>query len=230
MIEVTGPQGWIASKLIPKLPTRPGNYLIHLAACNDIRNIFNPRLIESNFILTHDLFTLMDWYRVIFASSTSAQELNNPYALSKKYGEYLCSKHQNALALRLFNVYGPGARRGIVKALIEAAYSGSEIEIQNGAQIRDFIYVDDVVALIGNMLDDPTGLIDIGTGIGTSINQIIQMISDITERKINIKRTKFDPTHQQAISVARSSPVFNYTQLEEGLRKTVESYERSCKV
>lgn len=226
MIEVTGPEGWIASNLIPLLPNDKGDALIHLAACNDISNTFNPKVIESNIILTHDLFSMLTWDRVIFASSTSAQELINPYAWTKLYGEYLCSQHPNALALRFFNVYGPGAKRGIVKALIEAAYSGSEIEIQNGAQIRDFIYIDDVVQLIIQHLDSPTGIIDIGTGIGTSITQLMHMICDITGKAIKFKTTKFDVSHQQAISVARP-PMFNYTNLYDGLVRTVESYLKS---
>ncbi len=225
MIEVTGPHGWIASKLIPILPKCNDDWqlLVHLAAVNDISNTFNANLIDSNFILTSDLFRI-NWHRIIFASSTSAQELNNPYALSKLYGEYLCSQHHNALALRLFNVYGPGAKRGIIKAAIEAAFSGKELTIQNGAQIRDFIYIDDVVKLIIQMLHEPTGIIDIGTGIGTSIVQVVTLIEAITGRKIKINYTKLDVNHQQAVSVA-ASPVYNYTGLEDGLRKTVEKYK-----
>lgn len=235
-IFLTGTSGFIGSHLKRALELNGDNvysgngafkagkwsHVIHLAACNDIRNHFNPTLIESNIVYAKEILTTK--YRTIFASSTSAREMLNPYALSKLYGEHLCSQHPNALALRLFNVYGYGCRRGIVKGLIEAAINGTEIEIQNGAQIRDFIYIDDVVQLIVQRLDEPTGIIDIGTGHGTSINDLIAMIEKLIG-PIKTKRTKLDTTHQQAFSIAETMPSYNYTRLEDGLREVVKKYK-----
>lgn len=199
------------------------SHVIHLSAVTHIRKEFDPQIFEVNIAKARQYLTSP--YRTVFASSCSAADLNNPYAYSKRYGEWLCSNHANALALRLYNVYGPNNNKGIVKALIEAAYSGKEIEIQNGSQTRDFIYVDDVCELIISMLDKPTGVIDIGTGIGTQIRSLVKMVEQLTGHSIKVKWTDFDLSYQQAFSVAHSMPMYNYTSLEDGLRKTIKAYK-----
>jgi len=116
--------------------------------------------------------------RIIYASSTSAEELTNPYAYTKRYAEYLGEK-ANATGLRFFNVYGEGNNKGIVRKALHCAKTGERMIVQGGYQVRDFIYIDDVVQTIVNCLDVPDKIVEVGTGHGMTINYALKVIQEI---------------------------------------------------
>jgi len=77
----------------------------------------------------------------------------SPYGASKLAGEAYCSAYARTfgietVALRFGNVYGPGSghKSSVVAKFIRDAASSGVITIHgDGAQTRDFIYVDDLV-------------------------------------------------------------------------------------
>lgn len=163
---VTGSQGFVGSHLVPKLQslgheivtdlrylhTQKYDCVIHLASKNNIRNEFDADLIESNIILTKEIFKVSS--RIVCASSCVAAFPLNPYAYSKLYAEHLCSIHPNALALRFQNIYGPGNNKGIVKFLFDQP-DGATITIRGPELQRDYVWVDDVVEeIIRNLKSD----------------------------------------------------------------------------
>jgi UDP-glucose 4-epimerase len=102
------------------------------------------------------------------------------YALSKQAAEEAAENFSRlgleVVPLRFFNVYGPGGR-GVVDRMARDRAAGRVIEIDgDGKQVRDFIHVDDVVrAIIAAALKPQAasvGPINVGTGHGTSINQL----------------------------------------------------------
>lgn len=229
---VTGSSGFIGKHLIKRLEAEGHvltmtyhtcDVLIHLAAHNNIRCEFDPKLVESNIIYAKQMLTQP--CRTLFASSTSAQEINNPYALSKKYGEHLVLQHPNALALRLFNVYGPGCKRGIVQRAIHCAFTHAVFDLERSGAVRDYIYIDDVVEIFTHHLNKRTGIVDVGTGTEKTAMDIIFAISSITGTPIAVR--EFSPADgQQKFSVAEPLPDFRYTPLEDGLTKTIEAYKK----
>jgi nucleoside-diphosphate-sugar epimerase len=159
--------------------------VIHLAAVTHIRLEFDHKLIESNILLTNEIFKTPT--RVLYASSCSAAFLTNPYAYTKIWSEYCGLRHGNSLGLRFHNVYGAMNGKGIIWYLLQQP-NGANLTIRGMELIRDYIYVEDVVDEIikqmnpvkilseekesGRMVN-PTvtknvGVIDVGTGIGTS--------------------------------------------------------------
>lgn len=81
--------------------------------------------------------------------------------------------------LRFFNVYGPreehkGSMRSVVSQITPRILAGEEIKLfrshnpayEDGGQLRDFVHVDDCVAVILWLLDNPraSGLFNLGTG------------------------------------------------------------------
>jgi nucleoside-diphosphate-sugar epimerase len=141
--------------------------------------------------------------KVVFASSSevygdAAQipfvETNtgvtwNPYTAIKLYGEnmmsYLSIQHGiPAFSLRFFNVYGPrqvGSDYGfVISKFIQQAYSRQPLTIYgNGHQTRDFMYVQDNVALTFRLLYEPRvhgSVLNLGTGQETSIKTAAQTI------------------------------------------------------
>ncbi len=82
-----------------------------------------------------------------------------------------------AITLRLQNVYGPGqamrnAYTGIVVLFCQLARAGRSIPLyEDGAMLRDFVYIDDVAAAFIAALKRPAAphALDIGTGQSTTV-------------------------------------------------------------
>ncbi len=111
------------------------------------------------------------------------QRPQSPYGLSKKIGcDYLALYRElfglEFTALALANVYGPRqdphGEAGVVAIFAESLLSGRAPTINgDGAQTRDFVYVDDVVDAFSRAASRGSGLIcNIGTGKQTSVNEL----------------------------------------------------------
>jgi UDP-glucose 4-epimerase len=120
----------------------------------------------------------------------------SPYGVTKLAGENLCYlywKNYNVptLSLRYFTVYGPRQRPDMaIHKFVKAILNGDEITVfGDGTQTRDFTYVDDAVE--ANILaaeNDSVGeVFNIGGGSRISVNRLIKMMEDITEKKAKIK-------------------------------------------
>jgi UDP-glucose 4-epimerase len=79
----------------------------------------------------------------------------DPYGLSKRLGEEACRLHRaRAVALRLTSVFGPGqvaweGATGAIAAFARRALEGQPIVIPGDPErVRDFVYVDDMVAAV----------------------------------------------------------------------------------
>ena len=106
----------------------------------------------------------------------------------------------NVGLLRFHNVYGPGAdfeptRSQVIPALIRKAIIHPEPEFViwgSGNQYRDFVYIDDIVSallLVGEKGMNQ-GLIQIGTGLPTTVRDLARKIVAISGKDIPLN---FDP-------------------------------------
>jgi dTDP-L-rhamnose 4-epimerase len=114
------------------------------------------------------------------------------YAVTKRDHEELCIVTGAAygvatVALRLFNVYGPGQAlsnpyTGVAAIFASRMLNGkAPVIFEDGAQTRDFIHVSDVVDGIVLALesDDAAGrAINLGTGRPVSVTQIAEQLAD----------------------------------------------------
>lgn len=233
------------------------DYVIHLAAIVSIDEAReNPfETIRVNVIGTLNL--LEESYRqgigrFVYASSSAVygeQERLpisedaplrpiNTYGASKLAGEALVDAYReekglSTIALRYFNVYGPGMRggpyAGVIYKFIMSALRNEPLTIYgDGEQTRDFIYVEDVAR--ANLLaleSKAEGAFNIGSGTSITIKELAKLILEITGSKSpilhtnprpgDIKHSKADIT--KAIKLLSWKPL---TELREGLRKTAE--------
>lgn len=90
------------------------------------------------------------------------------------------------IALRIANAYGPLQsvlkRQGVVAAMLDHALAGKPLEIWGtGEVVRDFVHIDDVVSafLWASTYDGPHRVMNVGSGIGLSINQVANDIEAI---------------------------------------------------
>lgn len=109
----------------------------------------------------------------------------NPYVAAKlgawSFWHAFTQAHAlNSVALRLFHVYGPRQpARGLIPAAILSALRGETLKMTPGEQLRDFVYVTDVVdALLAaaSTLAFQAQTYDIGTGEGRTVRSVVAQI------------------------------------------------------
>lgn len=130
----------------------------------------------------------------------------SPYAVSKLAAEYYLHTIGTlwgieTVALRIFNAYGPGqqARAShppVIPATVRQAVSGGSIIVHgSGKQARDFVYVDDVVAALVTACTAPNVnrlTINIGSGVATSINDLVSSIGRALGKELSPLHTSAD--------------------------------------
>ena len=79
---------------------------------------------------------------------------------------------------RVFNMYGGDDNFSIISKIIKAVKNNEQITIvNNGNAIRDFIHIDDVVDIYIRLLEiKDIKILNVGTGNGTSIKNIIDFL------------------------------------------------------
>ncbi|MHB1954160.1 MAG: NAD-dependent epimerase/dehydratase family protein [Sulfobacillus sp.] len=121
--------------------------------------------------------------------------------------------HMSASILRVANAYGWSSRasrpQGIVNVILEQVRRGESVRIVgNPGNIRDFVHVDDVWSAIRTVLARRTGVevFNIGTGVGTSVSNLIELMGTILSRDI--------PCHVEGIQIADYLPEWNVLNID----------------
>lgn len=192
--------------------------------------------------------------RLVFSSSASVygdalrvpmtedHPFNNRtmYGASKIAGEqFLRAFYEmyklNYVGLRYMNIYGPrqdykGAYVSVIMKVLDRIDKGlSPIIFGDGSQSYDFIYVEDtahanICAMKSEASDE---FFNIGMGIKTSLNELVQLILDITGSKLT---PEYRPQEQVLVthrvgSTQKAEELLGFkanTPLKEGLKKLIE--------
>jgi len=113
-----------------------------------------------------------------------------PYALSKWLAERLCEqwaeeKGGRAVALRVFNVYGPGQPLPfIVPYVVDCVRRGQAVALRSPEAVRDFVHVDDVATAFFAAVDSDLrgyAVLNIGSGVGTSVRELAELTFRVAE-------------------------------------------------
>jgi len=118
----------------------------------------------------------------------------NVYGYSKllfdRYVRRLTSRPSQVVGLRYFNVYGPREAHkqtmaSVVWHFTQQLRASGQVSLFEGSdgygdgeQLRDFVYVDDVVRVVLHFLDRPqvSGIFNTGTGRAQTFNQVARAI------------------------------------------------------
>tara|TARA_Y100000593_G_scaffold70077_1_gene128626 strand:+ start:3221 stop:4006 length:786 start_codon:yes stop_codon:yes gene_type:complete len=146
--------------------------IFHIGAISDVNLQDYNKMLKYNFYFSKILFDLAKKYnkQVVYSSSSAVYgngELpENIYAWSKYLAEqYGLQTVEKFVALRYFNVFGPGEEhKDNMQSLILRIYSSKVFGIFPVNPSRDFIYVEDVVNANLKALDSPSGVYDCGSG------------------------------------------------------------------
>ena len=160
----------------------------------------------------------------------------NLYAAAKIAIEALAnsySNHVKSLGLRVFAGFGPGEERkkdfGSVIAIfaMDALKGKRPVIYGDGNQVRDFVYIDDVVkALLRGAEIEETGIINVGTGKGITFNEIWKTIKDHLGTNIEPEYIEKDINYVEELEadtfkMRRILKVFPQP-TEEGIRKFLD--------
>jgi UDP-glucose 4-epimerase len=234
--------------------------VIHMASLLIVpESVEKPDLYwENNVEGTKVLLEAMkeaDVKKIIFSSSATVygspdslpltegspvKKAENPYGQTKIEMEKLIMEANkqglNAVILRYFNPYGPGElhlpETHAVPNFIKAALNDEPTPLYwRGEQVRDFIYVEDLIeAHIAPLGLDGLRIFNVGTGKGTKVIDIVNKISELLGRQVKIEDLGPRPgdveaNYTSAEKIKRELGWESKTSLEEGLRKTIDFFK-----
>lgn len=170
-------------------------------------------------------------------------EFKTPLLPDTLYGEckkdlyeilYSYSRHHNMsyAHARLFYLYGlnEGPNR-LVPTVINALKNNERAKCSHGDQIRDYMYIVDVArGLLATLFSDYTGPVNVGSGVGITIKQLVNLIAEKMNKKDMIDFGAFPSPVNELISVIAGTGIINsvigwqpeYT-LEQGIEATIKS-------
>jgi UDP-glucose 4-epimerase len=138
-----------------------------------------------------------------------------------------------SVAMRISNVYGPGQPRrkgfGVIAHWLASTAEGEPLHMYgNPDTTRDFVYIDDLCDAFLRVVssDDPPSVVNIGSGVPTSLAELAEIISDTVDgveivhepdRGFDVSRTWLD------VSLAKKTLGWSpRVQLREGIGRTWE--------
>lgn len=160
----------------------------------------------------------------------------SPYGASKLAAEGYLSAFGGAYgmvttALRFANVYGPKSylKGSVIAHYFKSLMAGRPLVVYgDGSQIRDYIYVGDLVQGVARALEiDATGAIQLGSGRPTTLNELIEAIRQVVGRDAQVE-VRYEPrrageVHTTWCDIHRARRLLGYdpsTSLVEGLTAT----------
>jgi GDP-L-fucose synthase len=178
------------------------------------------------------------------------EETNAPYGLAKKMllvqGQAYRQQYGfDVIHLIPVNLYGPGDNfdpasshviPALIKKCVDARQAGSDhIEVWGtGSASREFLYVGDAAEgiVLGAEHYDGSEPVNLGVGREITIRDLVELIVRLTRfgGEIHWDPSKPDGQPRRALDTSRARERFGFvatTDFEDGLRRTIDWYERS---
>jgi UDP-glucose 4-epimerase len=166
------------------------------------------------------------------------------YGASKHTVEhYLYMYHENYgldyTVLRYPNVYGPRqdpyGEAGVIAIFTGQMLAGEQVTINgDGEQTRDYVYVEDCARanLMATASDEPTGIFNLGSGRGTSVNEIFDALKRLTGYPLESVHgpAKVGETRHIYLDASKVLDTFGWSPrwiLEEGLEQTLAFFREN---
>jgi len=169
----------------------------------------------------------------------------SPYALQKyigeEYGRLFFELYGiETISLRYFNIFGPkqdptSLYSAVIPRFIDALLLGRPpVIFGDGEQSRDFTYIDNVVHanLLAMAAEHTRGeAVNVACGRRVSLNQLLKILQDIIGLHVSpsYEEPRTGDVRHSLADIQRAKTVLNYdpkVRIEEGLRKTVEYFQK----
>ncbi|MHA2346204.1 MAG: NAD-dependent epimerase/dehydratase family protein [Candidatus Hodarchaeales archaeon] len=179
--------------------------------------------------------------KVIPAKEIAQEDPISPYGISKLVGEkylkwYNKTHGLSYAVIRPSNIYGPHqdplGEAGVISIFLGRVFSQLPVEIfGNGSDTRDYIYVKDIADIcIKAMNSDKNDTYNAGTGIETTLLELIDVVSKVTNRTVEKKFCPPRPGDVKKIALdsSKAKSELNWsptTNLKEGIQHTWKWYK-----
>jgi NAD dependent epimerase/dehydratase len=170
----------------------------------------------------------------------------SPYAATKIAADQLAYSYYAAfevpvVILRPFNTFGPRqSLRAVIPTIVSQALCGHQVTLGSTSPVRDFLFVtDNARGYLAAAAADPANVcgevINLGTGRGVSIAQVVEMVGDVLGKPLEIvttgerQRPEKSEVFRLLCSAEKARRQMDWrpqVRLEEGLARTVAWMER----
>lgn len=125
----------------------------------------------------------------------------SPYAAAKLSAESLVgvaarTGGPEGFVLRPFSVYGSGQRpTTVLGTILSRALGGGVVAVRDLSPVRDYCHVEDLaraIVLAGAARIDELEIANVGTGVGTSVAQLIEKLSTSLGRTVAVRELGAD--------------------------------------
>ncbi len=179
-------------------------------------------------------------------SPQSEINIKKPNTTTYAKSKYLATEHAIKLfkskgfpitVLRVYQAYGPKQKKDrLIPSLIDSCLRNEKFPCTNGTQLRDFIYIDDVVESIFKCYKNKKAqgeIFNIGSGKPKTIRQIINLVKKLVGLgkpdfgRIKLRsdeNLKLYPRINKARKVLKWRPKID---LKEGILKTINSNKKN---
>ena len=129
---------------------------------------------------------------------------------------------------RTFFQFGDKETPGrLIPSLIDTIQAGQEFSIQKPDDIRDFIYVDDVVQIMTALIvAEEEGVFNVASGVGITMRELGTKIASILERQdlLHFQEQREKPSIVQAnmAKLEKTLGSVTYTNLEDAVNRTIK--------
>ena len=210
--------------------------VLHIGAISDTMLQDPNEMMKYNFEFSRVLFDLAETYgkKVVYSSSAAnkgdgGHTPSNLYGWSKYIAEkYGVAKTSRFVALRYFNVYGPGEQeKGKMASVAFQAHRQGKFKLFRGNPKRDFVYIKDVVdATIYPLFNHvESGIYEVGSGESRTFEDVLDLMGVKYEYRSRIdipKGYQFFTEANKNEFMDGWSPIYN---LEKGLKEYKEHLE-----
>lgn len=162
----------------------------------------------------------------------------SPYAIGKltieHYLRYFRKKFGlESVVYRISNPYGERqsltSKQGVIPIFLQRIARGEPLTIMgDGSMVRDYVYVKDIATMISSTYKTTSeSVYNIGSGIGLSVNQIVDSMRKVVGKEINTITVLTPQTyvHHVVLNTNRFKDEFHQepeTPLDDGIRRTWE--------
>lgn len=208
-------------------------------------------LFKVNVDATKNLLGNTNFKKFIFLSTSELYYGNSPpfkedmpisyrslYSQTKLFAEELCKEkikqNKNIIIIRPSVVYGSGQNNKMfIPSLIDAILNKNEFNMTEGEQMRDFIFIEDLVRLLKRLIFEPKvngQIINAGSGNSKKLKEVAKLVKVITSSNIKINfgalPYRENEIMQHSYDISKANQLLNWEpliNLEEGLRRTIDN-------
>lgn len=165
----------------------------------------------------------------------------SPYDASKVAGEALCLSYFKTYGIKVFlprfsNIYGPrqDSRKVIPDFIFYLLQDKQPVIRSDGTPIRDYLYIEDAVEAYSRIVEFPSAIgeiLNFGTGVGTSVSELCEMIIEISGKKVKpviLGEISTSEIQEQVLEISKARKILNWLPkitLYEGLSSTWKWYK-----